>query len=66
MPSVNMTRPAFLNEGFVCPIEGCGERVTSRDIVEAVETIGSEAPMAYTVRCPKCWTTHVVQIQESS
>jgi hypothetical protein len=66
MAEVKLARFVFLNKGFPCPVEGCGETVTRDSIREAVQNIGEQAPSKYVVRCPKCWTTHMVVIEATS
>jgi hypothetical protein len=64
VPEQQMTRYAFLHEGFTCPVQGCGEIITQADVEQTDESIGESAPSFYIVRCLRCWTSLVVSIKE--
>lgn len=59
VPDQGLTRFAFLNKGFACPV--CGNTVTRSDVEQ---TSQEDPPDLYFVRCSKCWTPQTVHIKD--
>ncbi len=64
VPGPELTRSAFLNKGFACPVDGCTATVTQRDVEPVRQNISPDPPSFYIVRCSRCWTGMTVHIKD--